>query len=74
MKLAITTTCVADGGVVLERGNLYTTKSLDTETDKEAFTLISAGRALQVETPEGKAFLDQIASETAAKVAAAAKK
>lgn len=73
MKLLIIATCIVAGGKVKNRGDIYDTKEEDKTADKEAFTLISAGRALDFasDADEVKTVRAQIEKEAAEKAALA---
>lgn len=75
MQLLIIQHTVVKGGKIKERGEIHDTQ-VDPEnrkSDKEAFDLISAGRALDLETDEAQAMLETIKREKAAAKAPAKK-
>lgn len=74
MKLVITQTCVGAGGRILDRGTIHDTRAENKEDDREAYLLISSGRALQAETAEAKQFLAEFASTKEADPASGGKK
>jgi len=68
MKLLIIQHTVVKGGKIKERGEIHDTQ-VDPEnrkSDKEAFDLISAGRALDLDTEEAQEVKQTIEREKAA--------
>lgn len=63
MKLIIRETCVVAGGAIAERGQLYTTQAPDPKTDQEAFNLLAANRAFKIDSPEGRALIEEVGAE-----------
>jgi hypothetical protein len=72
MKLVIIETTIVAGGKVAERGTIHNTGDVDKTTDKEAYQLIAAGRALEAKSPEAQQFLTDFAKEQEGKKAATA--
>lgn len=67
MKLLIISHTVVKGGKIKERGEIHDTQ-VDVEnrkSDKEAFELIAAGRALDLDTEEAQEMTETIKREKA---------
>lgn len=64
MKLLIISTCVVEGGKVVEAGQVHDTRHDDAASDRQAYNLIAAGRALDLSTDEAKKALATFEAES----------